>query len=410
MRILLFALLGGLLLGGCESDPGRRPELVCDVTMPPATRFAPGDSVIVRARGLEPDDGIMFDIRWPLRDELFDEGYARGVHGVVVGRSDGSVTFLAPGGYPASTVGVLLRRGGRYQRLGEISVSDGLPPAEFGLYGVMGTASGERGLCRIDRQTGDETPLYRFASGEEPQCMVNAAGTNAICGLVSAADGGCGFCYDLTMRYRSAVGSESCVATGQIASTVCFLAHRDDCLYLVPVSQTRDASPFWWQLPEGVSAERLVRRPFAMTAEGFLLLSVNRGDGMFAPLLLASPFSSSIGRSRVCDPVRAAALLPFAVVLPGEDPERMALTGGYVVSGADGGDSELRLYDPVTATFTATLAMLPERVRSVAFEHGPKGTLLYLLTGDGIRIYDLGADAWQRLDAGRECTEIVLAR
>lgn len=125
---------------------------------------------------------------------------------------------------------------------------------------------------------------------------------------------------------------------------------------------------------------------------------------------LASPFSSSIGRSRVSDPVRAAVLLPFAVVLPGEDPEQMALAGGYVVFGADGGDSELRLYDPVAATFTATLAMLPERVRSVAFEHRPEGTLLYLLTGDGIRIYDSGSNAWQRLDAGRECTEIVLAR
>ena len=133
MRILLFALLGGLLLGGCESDPGRRPKLVCGVTMPAAAEFAPGDRVTVGAQGLQPGDGIMFDIRWPLQDELFDEGYARGVSGVVVGRSDRSVTFLAPGGYPASTVGVLLRRGGRYQRLGEISVSDGLPPSELGL-------------------------------------------------------------------------------------------------------------------------------------------------------------------------------------------------------------------------------------------------------------------------------------
>ena len=92
--------------------------------------FTPGDEVTVSARGFEADDRIMFEVYWEEGAESFaPNGSARGVWGIITSRTAASITFLAPGHYPASTVRVLLFRGGRMMALGKIRVADGLPKA-----------------------------------------------------------------------------------------------------------------------------------------------------------------------------------------------------------------------------------------------------------------------------------------
>lgn len=85
----------------------------------------PGDEVTVSAKGFEAGDDIMLRIAWPLTNAAISEGYADGVWGVVTSRTESSITFLAPGGYPAGTAEVKLSRRGRAMPLGRISVSDG---------------------------------------------------------------------------------------------------------------------------------------------------------------------------------------------------------------------------------------------------------------------------------------------
>ena len=133
---MLFLLLSGAIFGACSSDKDRVPVFVKNVVMPPDSWvFAPGDGVTVSAEGFEADDEIMLEIHWQESAEGFaPEGYAKGVRGIVTVRSATSVTFLAPGHYPASTVRVLLLRRGRMMPLGKIRVANGTPKAEA-LYG-----------------------------------------------------------------------------------------------------------------------------------------------------------------------------------------------------------------------------------------------------------------------------------
>ena len=70
----LFLLLG-LLLAACSSDDkDEQPILVTNVVMPASgTVFKPGEKVTIMAKGFQDNDEIMFDIRWPLQDEVLHE-------------------------------------------------------------------------------------------------------------------------------------------------------------------------------------------------------------------------------------------------------------------------------------------------------------------------------------------------
>ena len=124
MKKYLLLLLLGTFLCACSSDDGEGIPFVTDVVMPSEARtFAPGDEVTVSAKGFEAGDDIMLRIAWPLTNAAISEGYADGVWGVVTSRTESSITFLAPGGYPAGTAEVKLFRRGKAMPLGRISVS-----------------------------------------------------------------------------------------------------------------------------------------------------------------------------------------------------------------------------------------------------------------------------------------------
>ncbi|MCS2864647.1 DUF4784 domain-containing protein [Bacteroides thetaiotaomicron] len=90
----LFLLLG-LLLAACSSDDkDEQPILVTNVVMPASgTVFKPGEKVTIMAKGFQDNDEIMFDIRWPLQDEVLHEGYAKGGRGVITEKTATSITF-----------------------------------------------------------------------------------------------------------------------------------------------------------------------------------------------------------------------------------------------------------------------------------------------------------------------------
>ena len=157
---MLFLLLSGAIFGACSSDKDRVLVFVKNVVMPPDSWvFAPGDGVTVSAEGFEADDEIMLEIHWQESAEGFaPEGYAKGVRGIVTVRSATSVTFLAPGHYPASTVRVLLLRRGRMMPLGKIRVADGTPKAEA-LYGALYHTPGGK------HKSGAMLPVYEWDTG-----------------------------------------------------------------------------------------------------------------------------------------------------------------------------------------------------------------------------------------------------
>lgn len=414
MRKLGYLLLLGVFFAACSSDEDEFAPFVTEIVMPSESeKFAPGDDVTVRALGFESGDEIMLDIYWQEGSgEFAPEGYAKGVWGVITTRTASSITFLAPGHYPAAKVEVWLRRAGRMMSLGAISVLDGQSPATFELYGITNSDNNAvRGIERIDLTTGETTRIADFTQGDLT-CAVNVPGCNRIYGLSE----GLGVFFDLSMRYWRDSDPLKYVAVGSLSSGVAYLRADENRLYLADMSPTR-TSPVVvpvWTLPARLTADMLAGTPFVFV-EGNLLLAADNGDGTFSPVVLFSRIDGY--HVFVGDPVQASALIPFHVIRSREEngAVKKYLVGGYVISAADGGASQLRLFNAQTCTFDQPFASVADPVRSVAVDLNGTAQNIYLLLGDNpnggsIRCYSQTDDRWHSLGEQYPYSEIVLAR
>lgn len=340
MRRICALLFFSLFVSACGLKVERPKEiLVTDITMPADGEFAPGCPVTVTAAGFEPGDEIWFDIRWSGGSgEFAPEGWAKGIRGVVTERTAESVTFLAPGHYPPSTVGVQLFRSGIFQALGTIRVSDGVQHEPF-LYTLTPTAAGGTSVAR--------SPMYGSADMWEEVLItdltldyaVGRIGTGTACGM---ADGRL-VDLDLVIRHTQESGDGALLAGSLSASTVVGLYGRDDRLYL----SGGTSQPYSWQLPEGVTVDQIVRQPFAYAFQA-LLLTVRNDDDTFSPLVL--PLSGSTARLGAA--VASEYLLPYWTLKPSaDDPARMERVGGYAM--LQGSLTWFLPFDP------ATLALKP---------------------------------------------------
>lgn len=417
MKKLLFLSFFGLFLLACTTDEGDGAPFVTDVVMPPSSQlFAPGDEVTVAARGFEADDDIMLRIAWPLSQAALPEGYADGVWAVVTERTESDITFLAPGGYPASTTEVKLFRRGKAMTLGKISVSDGRPPEEPSLYGITQYDCDETGIDRIDLTTGDLTRIETLGVLRRMHCVVNTPGSNRIYGLAPA---------EISALRRST--TSRCVISGIRATTMSSsrapspisppsCAMEAGRLVLMELNMTRTnvaPVPPSWMLPSDIAPEMLGENPFVTVYGGYLLLAAHTAPDSYTPLVLTGRSGEGYA-VKTGDAEQADAMVPFGVLDKGQDGETYYAVGGYAV--AKGGVTELRLYNPVSMEFDRTLAAVQGTVRSIAVRHdGGKTEELFMLcdTGDGgnrIRVYDMESGSERVLDGAVPCSEIVLAR
>lgn len=418
MKKLLFLSFFGLFLLACTTDEGDGAPFVTDVVMPPSSQlFAPGDEVTVAARGFEADDDIMLRIAWPLSQAALPEGYADGVWAVVTKHTELDITFLAPGGYPASTTEVKLFRRGKAMTLGKISVSDGRPPEEPSLYGVAQCLTGETAVDRIDMATGGLTRIETLGVPEGMRCVVNTPGSNRIYGLAPGGNIGAAAFYDLTMRYFRDSGYDNVAVAGTLGNSAAFLRCEDGRLVLMELNMTRTnvaPVPPSWMLPSDIAPEMLGENPFVTVYGGYLLLAARTAPDTCTPLVLTGLIDGGGFAVKTGDAEQADAMVPFGVLDKGQDGETYYAVGGYAVS--KDGVTELRLYNPVSMEFDRTLATVQATVRSIAVRHdGGKTEEIFMLcdTGDGgnrIRVYDMESGSERVLDGAVPCSEIVLAR
>lgn len=407
MKKLLLLLLFGAIFGAC-SDKKVRRVLVTDVVMPPETWvFTPGDGVTVSAEGFEENDEIMFEIRWEEGAEGFaPNGYANGVRGIITSRTATSITFLAPGHYPASTTRVLLFRGGRMMPLGNIRVADGTPK-DAALYGISELDTDETGIDRIDPETGVQTRIKTLGIGRGITCAVGIPGSGWIYGVYSGSMTG----LDLTMNYYNDFGYEDCRFLGQISdSAVALLSYDAGRLRLTTsgVTRTSSSAPVSWPVPEKI-VQALAVEPFVRVGSD-LLLTLRNGDGTCVPLLLSVSGGSGLGEA-----VEADAMIPFwTVAASADEPGKMYQIGGYAVS--KDGRTQLRLFNTAgDGTFGETLAEVPGTVLSLT-EYTPDSATLeiYLLCEvDGVRrihICDALKKTQRTLPGEFGCSQIVAAK
>lgn len=413
--ILLFLL--GTLFCACNSDDGEGVPFVTDVVMPSDSKtFAPGDEVTVSARGFEADDDIMLRITWPLTNEAVTEGYADGVWGVVTARTESSITFLAPGGYPSSTTEVKLFRRGKAMPLGRIAVSDGTPPANYALYGVTNSLIGEVYIDKIDLKTGGTVRTAQFAGGVFTHPM-NRPGSNCIFGLSSGGNKRSAAYYDLTMRYFKDSAADRIVTSGFLLnSEIGYLLCEGNTCIIMGLTGTRTSVivPPSWKLPDGITPEMLTDYPFVMDADGYVLLSVRNAEGTYTPM--AFDMRSTGSSAKLGETVHADGMVPFWTVESASEPTRYSIYCGLAV--VRDGETELRMYDPATMTFGDIMTTVPAAVRSVtsvAFPDDDIQQCIYMLcqTADGgkqILVYDKAAKEVETLAGAVSCSEIVLAR
>lgn len=419
MKKLIALFLFGAFLCACTTDEGDRTPFVTDVVMPPASQvFAPGDEVTVTAHGFEADDDIMLRITWPLSQASVSEGYADGVWAVVTGHTESSISFLAPGGYPAGTTEVKLFRRGKAMSMGKISVSDGQPPEELSLYGIAPCLTGETAIDRVDMQTGELTRIEALGVPRGIRCVVNTPGSNRIYGIAPDGNIGAAAFYDLTMRYFRDSGYDNVVVAGTLANSAAFLRYEDGRLVLMELSMTRSdmpsPPPVSWQLPADVTPEMLGGNPFIMVYGGYLLLSAHTAPDTYTPLVLTGLIDGGGYTAKPGDAEQADAMVPFGVLDKETDGEAYYAVGGYAV--AKGGVTELRLYNPVSMEFDRTLATVQATVRSVAVRHAEGKTVeIFMLcdagdSGNQIWVYDMESGSETVLCGDVSCSEIVLAK
>ena len=407
---LLGFVLFGAFFAACNSDDEDIRPFVTEVEITTGTgAYDPGDLVTVAAEGFEPDDEIMFDIRWSPEDDVSGEGYARGVWGVVTGRSATSISFLAPGHYPAGKAEVLLWRGGRRMSLGTIVVNDGRSPDEFVLYGISECGGGSA-LDRIDPLTGEATRLVRPEEGRYLLCAVNSPGSNSLYGISSRNGHAVAVSYDLTMRYWRDSDPDRYLLPGMMGNvSAAFLRSEAGRLTLGSLTMRTPGSEASWLLPEGIGAASLTRYPFLADSRGFLFLAADNGDGTFTPVVMdMRPGMRHVGTG---EPETASGLIPFRMPDTSRgEAEELRMTCGYAVVGEDA--TELRLFDPETVGRGELLAEIPAKVLSVAVH--PGSGEFYLLCDDGgertIRVCDPAEGTQRTLPGTVECSEIVLAR
>lgn len=427
-KIYLF-LLFGLLLAACAKDDDKQPILVTDIVMPAAgTVFNPGDKVTISAQGFQPDDDVMFEIYWPLPDEpaLNYQGHARGVLPVMLEQTATSITFLAPGHYPASTTKILLRRAGDIMTLGEIAVSNGQAPEEFQLYGITNSHSdtGHKNCIQhIDLAQANPTDIVELAEDQKDfSCIVNAPESQRLCGIQTKDGIRKVYCYDLSMRYWQDTGLENILTlcnniNGSITAVRQISSNEVALVSVTTSGYTRSQMPpmaHRYELPATIKPEALTRYPGVQSGASQLLLSADNGNNSFAPVVLDLQSS----KVHVGEQIQATALIPFWTITDKKDngTTKYVRTGGYVIVKTDG-QTELRLWDQATMTLKEPFATFPNPARSITMLAEDTETLkLYVLFdtyrgGRLIYAYDLVSKDWQSVPGiGYPYSEIVMAR
>lgn len=428
MKKLSLLFLFALLLTACsdDDDQAKDPIFVTDITITDAHKtFNPGDAVTVKANGFLESDQLILDIFWPLVNEpLFQEGFSQYNRAIVTERTANSITFRAPGHYPASRVELYLEREGERMPLGEISVSDGQSPKEPQLYGITNslaiyTPSVPRGIVRIDLETKEISDVVRFGEGEDFRQVANDRGTNILCGI-GEKDGKKSInSYDLSMHYWGNPTERNVInLCTNFNNIIALQAISDNVLtyYSISSSNTRMNMPPVTapeiNLPDGLKPESLSRYPGARTGS-YLLLSADNADGTFSPIVI----DLSSERLYRHDPIETNALIPFWIMEPdAKNPDTLKCSGGYIISRGNGSETKFCLWNPITGTLEAPFTTFTNDVRSAAMYFSGDGQTRKLYVqfagmreGDYIQTYDFQTKEWKMFTFFVPFAEILFA-
>lgn len=427
MKKLSLLFLFALLIAACsdDDDQTKTPTFVTNIEIADAGKtFNPGDAVTVKADGFLEGDQLIFEIRYPLPEEPNKEGLSYGEHPIITERTATTISFLAPGHYPASTVTILLERDGGRMPLGEISVSDGQSPKEPQLYGITNslaiyTPTVPRGIKRIDLNTKEISDVVRFGEGEDFRQVSNDRGTNTLCGIWEKDGKKSINGYDLSMHYWDNPTERNVInLCSNFNNIIALQAISDKILtyYSISSSNTRMNMPPVTapeiELPDRLKPESLSRYRGARV-DTQLLFSADNGDGTFSPVVIDL-------RTRQLyrhDPIETNALIPFWIMEPdAKNPNTLKCSGGYIISRGNGSETQFCLWNTTTGTLEAPFTTFTNDVRSAAMYFSGDGQTRKLYVqfagmreGDFIQSYDFQTKEWKMFTFFVPFAEILFA-
>lgn len=427
MKKIHLLLLFCLFFAACsDDDKNEESILVTNIVVTDADKvFKPGDAITVSAQGFQDSDQFMVDLRWSLTDAGgLKEGYYIAPP-IIKERTATSITFLAPGLCPASTLKMLLIRGEKQMILGQVSLADGQAPQKQQLYGIISSqpmTNRLSGVDQIDLTTGALTQLTRLRQGQDFSTVVSIPRLWSLTGKMKADGKRSTATYDLSMNHWSMFNNDALITfftNGSKIWSIYQLTDKELTIAGPSVGNTRlnnqPAPTRTFRLPEGMKADALAGSIGVLTSNGKVILSGNNGNGTFLPVVIELHTGSS--QIATFDPIKADALIPFWFVVP-ETNENKVVCGFAVTSKTNPNGTELRLWNTTTNSLEAPFATFPNPARSVAthFSEDMKTQELYVLfdsnqSGGIIEIYDILKKEWRPFqNFGFPYSEILFAR
>lgn len=299
-------------------------------------------------------------------------------------------------------------------------------PEEPYLYGITNshaiyTPTVPRGITRIDLVTQEISEVIQFHDDEDFHLAANIPGTNILCGIrekdgSSFIDG-----YDLCMHYwcnpveRNAIticsdfnNTVSLEMAGDKLLTYCSISYPVYTRLNMPPIHTPEIP-----LPDGLKPESLSRYP-GVIADAHMLLSGQQRRRH----LLARRDRHRQRKDALLRPHQSRSLdtFPDYGTIP-ENPNSLQCKGGYIVSRANGGDTQFCLWDTTAGNLKEPFATYPNAVRSAAMYYSKDGQTRKLYVqfagyreGDFIETYDFQTKEWRMFMFYVPFAEILLAR
>ncbi len=216
MKQIAILFLFCLLFTACsDDDKNEDPILVTNIVVSDADKvFKPGDAITVSAQGFKEGDQFLIDLRWSSTSAGgSQEGYYTAPP-TMKEQTSTSITFLAPGLFPASTLKIILIRGKKQMILGQVALADGQAPQKLQLYGIISsqpTTNRLSGIDQINLTNGTPTQLTRLPQGKDFSTVVNTPGIWCLTGKMKADGKSSIGIFDLSMNHWSIFGNDALI-------------------------------------------------------------------------------------------------------------------------------------------------------------------------------------------------------
>ncbi|MFR4303973.1 MAG: WD40-like domain containing protein [Bacteroides thetaiotaomicron] len=343
-------LLGMCMISSCsDNDEPSEPNFINNAKLQEeGQKLSPGDIVHLEGEGYLETDNVWLNIFWKTGNDLMPEGSITAYYANILTASRNGITIQMPYRKPESRVEVCLLRNGEIMKIGTVYLSDGTTPSQYQLYGIVNHSKclDERSnqITRwLDSDNGlSDMHTWTLDAHFDFHSTVGAYRTYGICGLSKENGMQYPYFFDLLTGEWKRLSEVNTIALFSDPTAIYALSTDDNKYYrarsisseleqsnyAVATRASSSGSDLKFTLPEDIHPDFMGDYPGVRYDTENVLLSANKGDGKWTPIL----FNQRKG-FLVSDDIDADALIPFSAYIKTEysDAKSQKLSGYIVV-------------------------------------------------------------------------------